>query len=81
LTLKDASGKQVTIEFGANPTRDIDQMINVLWQRIDSWGIAGANAFWKPALEVTVESGGEMRFRQLQSMLRGSGVTVQKEQP
>jgi hypothetical protein len=80
LTLKNVAGDAVTIPIGAQPTQAIDRMVNIIWQRIDSWGIAGSNAFWKPNLAVTVRPGGEQQFKTIKEMLNGSGLGVEEVQ-
>ena len=78
VTLKNTAGKLVTIEIGQQPTQAIDRMVNIIWQRIDAWGIAGANAYWKPNLAVTVEPGGDQQFERIKAMLDGSGLGVEE---
>lgn len=78
VTLKNTAGKLVTIEIGQQPTQAIDRMVNIIWQRIDAWGIAGANAYWKPNLAVTVERGGDQQFERIKAMLDGSGLGVEE---
>ena len=78
LTVRNAGGKKVTIPIGARPTEAVDKMVNIIWQRIDAWGIAGSNAYWKPSLAVDVQPGAQHRFEILQKMLRGSGLVVEE---
>jgi hypothetical protein len=80
LTLKNVAGDSVTIQIGAQPTQAIDRMVNIIWQRIDSWGIAGSNAFWKPNLAVTIQPGGKRQFNTIQKLLSGSGLGVEEVQ-
>jgi len=53
-------------------------MVNIVWQRIEAWGIAGANAFWKPNLVVSVHPGGEARFAKLKRLLNKSGLSIEE---
>lgn len=78
LTIKNVAGENVTIPIGDQPSEAVDAMVNIIWQRIDAWGIAGASAFWKPNLAVTVEPGAQHRFAMIKQMLRGSGLGVEE---
>lgn len=78
LSLKNVSGKVVTIPFASDDTEAIDQMVNIVWQRIESWGIAGTNAFWKPNLVVAVSPGAENRFAKLKRLLGNSGLGIEE---
>lgn len=65
--------------FGLN---DIDvesatlRLATALRDRIDRWGPALPGARWQPRLEVIVHPGGETRYRQLQTIMNGSGIDV-----
>lgn len=62
----------------ASQTRDsVDVLVSEIWETIDLWGIAGANAFWKPELRFSVLPGGEQRFEDLQRLLDQSGLIVE----
>ena len=78
LTIRNVAGEVVAIPINENPTQAIDKMVNIIWQRIDSWGIAGSSAYWKPNLSVVVEPGSEHRFNMLKQMLDGSGLGVEE---
>jgi hypothetical protein len=56
-------------------------MVEVIWQRIDSWGIAGQGSFWKPQLRVVTQAGAENRYAQLQGLLKNSGLVVERSSP
>ena len=59
-------------------TRDsVDVLVSQIWETIDRWGIAGANAFWKPELRFSVLPGGQRRFEDLQRLLDQSGLIVE----
>lgn len=78
LTIRNVAGDVVGIPINGKPTQAIDKMVNIIWQRIDSWGIAGSSAYWKPNLSVVVEPGSEHRFNMLKQMLDGSGLGVEE---
>lgn len=56
----------------------IDPLVEQVWQRIKSWGVAGKNGYWKPQLRVTVLPGGESRFSELNGLLYKSGLLVEE---
>jgi hypothetical protein len=48
---------------------------------MDRWGLAVSNGYWKPILTIEVKPGGEECFWELQQLLRGSGIEVEKKAP
>ena len=76
LRIKTAAGQQRTIDFESGSVAAVDAMVEEIWKRIDSWGIAGQGSFWKPQLRIQVEPGGEQRFTTLQHMLQNSGLVI-----
>ena len=74
--MKTATGQERTIGFESGSIAAVDVMVEEIWKRIDSWGIAGQGSFWKPQLRIQVESGGEYRFTALQQMLQNSGLVI-----
>lgn len=59
----------------------MDEFVSSIWKRVESWGIAGPRAYWKPVLSVDVAQGGEQTFAELQVLLRDSGLDVQRRSP
>ena len=65
--------------FEGNTRSAIQPFVNALWNRIESWGVAGPSAYWKPILKVNVrDPAGEVRFADLSRLLQGSGLEVQR---
>ncbi len=60
---------------------EIDQFVSTIWKRMESWGIAGPRSYWKPVLSVDVAPGADGRYAELESLLRGSGLDVQRKTP
>ncbi|MEX2561568.1 MAG: hypothetical protein WD403_16710, partial [Pirellulales bacterium] len=61
----------------AERTEDsLDDVVSAVWQRIESWGIAGRQMYWRPILSVQVAPGGEQRFEDLKALLAESGLDV-----
>ena len=59
--------------------RSIDAFVGQLWEHMNSWGIAGPQAYWKPILSVDVAPGGEARFAELAALMQQSGVEVERK--
>ncbi len=57
----------------------IDKFMSSVHTQMESWGIAGRNAYWKPVVSVEVTRGGEQRYAELESLLRGSGLEVKRK--
>lgn len=55
------------------------ELATALRGRIESWGMAMQNGRWEPVLSVTVAADAESRFAELQKLLRGSGIRVERE--
>ena len=79
LRIKTAAGQERTIDFESDPVTAVDVLVEEIWNRIDSWGIAGQGSYWKPELRIKVQPDGEQRFAMLQQMLQNSGLVVQQE--
>ena len=50
-----------------------------VWDRLDTWGIAGHRMYWKPILQVQVQPGGDARYAELARLLDGSGIIVKRK--
>jgi hypothetical protein len=48
--------------------------------RIERWGIAVVNGYWKPVLKVKVHPGAEPRFDELKRLLENSGYDVERRE-
>ena len=70
------SAKVFDIE--TNVRGEVDKVVSTIWNRIDSWGVAGSNMYWKPVLNVRVTPDGEPVFTELQTLLDNSGITVSR---
>ena len=60
-------------------SQNLDAVVAAVWQRMDRWGLAVSNGYWKPILTIDVKPGGEERCWELQQLLRGSGIEVEKK--
>lgn len=59
--------------------QEIDALVAAVQKRIQSWGIAAQNGYWKPVLTVEVAPNAQQRFEQLETALRGSGYDIQRK--
>jgi len=73
------SNREPQTVFLKNPTRDsIEEFVAAIWTHVETWGMAVSGGYWKPTLKVTVFPGAETRFWELQALLAGSGLDVQR---
>ena len=79
LIIDSAQGDGITstIVIGNDPQEAVVDLVEVLWKKIDSWGLAGVNGFWRPHLKVYVMPGAQTRFAELKDLLEDSGLEVE----
>ena len=77
LRIKTADGVEKTIDYQSGAVAAVDVLVEEIWRRIDSWGIAGQGSFWKPQLRIQTAPGGEQRVIMLQRMLHNSGLVIE----
>ncbi len=68
-----------TINFEASPQQRAEALAKLIADRVDSWGLALSGGYWKPILVVEVAPDADWRFNQLQQLLDGSGLEVQRK--
>ena len=72
------SGRQEVL-LDTYTSESINEFVAAVWHYMDnSWGIAGHSMYWKPILKVDVAPGAEGRFRDLQALLEGSGLKIER---
>jgi hypothetical protein len=77
--LSDRRGVQArVVPLEGDTTEAIDEFRSALWEHMDDWGIAGRGMHWKPVLSIDVVPGGEDRFADLEALLDGSGLAVER---
>ena len=64
------------IPFRGTTQEAVDALLSNVWDRIDTWGIAGEGMYWRPEFNVRVAPGAAGRFADLKSLLEGSGLEV-----
>lgn len=62
------------------PERAVVQVAAEVARRVDNWGVALSNGHWAPVIRARTLDGGEAAFEQLQTLLHGSGVQVEREE-
>lgn len=67
-----------TIVLPARTAAVADELVAAVWAQMESWGIAGKSAHWRPVLAVDVAPGADGRYAELARMLEGSGVGVER---
>ena len=68
---------KATIPLRKQTVASIDPLVSEVWKAIESWGLAGRQAYWKPELRFSVVPGAERRFEELQALLDDSGLLVE----
>lgn len=64
------------IRLGPRTEASVEDLVSAVWDRIDSWGVAGHGMYWRPKLQMIVEPGGQRRYTELQALLADSGFDV-----
>ena len=59
--------------------KSVMELATAIRDRVDRWGVALQNGRWEPVLRVRIAEGGDTRYRQLETMLRNSGIKVTRE--
>lgn len=73
-------GPEKSISLGTHTAESIDQLVSAIWEHMQSWGIAGNGMYWRPMLDVYVAPDAQQRYADLDTLLDGSGLTVQRKQ-
>jgi hypothetical protein len=60
---------------------DVARFVTAVQREIQGWGLAVADGYWKPILQMNVAPGAERQFTELQSALEGSGLEIVRRQP
>ncbi|MBB73993.1 MAG: hypothetical protein CMJ75_05705 [Planctomycetaceae bacterium] len=59
-------------------SNDIESLIARIWDRMERWGLAIPGGYWKPVLKIDVQPNAEHRFLELSTLLRDSGMIVER---
>ena len=77
LLTHDPTQRPQVIRLGEQTQDGIDDLVAGVWEHTRQWGMAGRGLYWRPVLRFDVRPGGEQRFRELEALLRDSGLPVQ----
>ncbi len=73
-------GEPQIIVCGRDGQRNADKLVAAIWERIDTWGMAGKEMYWRPVLNFYVVPGAEPRLFELSRNLDGSGLVIERKQ-
>jgi hypothetical protein len=73
-----AAGKSVPLQ--GDTVESVDAIVNHVRDQIDGWGLAGNGLYWRPVVVLKVEPNGAARARDLERLLRNSGLELRTEQ-
>lgn len=78
---RESQEKERVVPMEGATRSAVDPLVSAVWQRMEGWGIAGRNAYWKPELKLEVAPGGQQRAADLEVLMRGSGFDVERKTP
>ena len=55
---------------------DVNHFVNAVQDEVKGWGLAVADGYWKPKLQVDVAPGAERQYLNLETALNGSGIEI-----
>lgn len=64
------------IMLGPNTADSVDQLAKMVWDQVETWGLAGRGMYWRPTLSIHYAPDGAVRFNELRTLLLGSGLEV-----
>ena len=73
--------KSQTVMLDVSLQTSAEQLAKIVADRMDRWGYALSDGYWKPILQVEVAPRSDFRFAQLTKLLDGSGLEIQRVQP
>ena len=71
-------GKEIPVEGDTQFVAD--EFVSALREHVRDWGIAGSGLYWQPVLNLNVGPDGDQRANEISSLLRNSGIDVQRAQ-
>jgi hypothetical protein len=64
------------IPLGFDTERNVDELVSVLWKRVDRWGTPGNGMYWRPTLVLEVPPDGRKSAAELESLLEDCGLEL-----
>jgi hypothetical protein len=68
-----------SIPFGPSTATSVDALVTAIWERMETWGIAGKGLYWRPELHFETRAGGEARLNDLRVLLADSGLVIHEK--
>ncbi|HJQ80098.1 MAG TPA: hypothetical protein VJ828_09090 [Lacipirellulaceae bacterium] len=65
-----------TIPLQGDTVESIDELVRIVHEQVDSWGIAGEGLYWRPVLTLHVAPNGRERAEDLARLLKDSGLEI-----
>lgn len=65
-----------TIPLEGDTVESIDELVRIVHEQVDSWGIAGEGLYWRPVLTLHVAPNGRQRAEDLARLLKDSGLEI-----
>ena len=72
-------GQAFEVDIADGIQGQLDALVSEMWKRMERWGIAGNNMYWKPVLLVEVEPDADPRYVELANLLLDSGIAVRRK--
>lgn len=69
-------GEPTAITFHQPTDKVLDQLAAAVKERMNEWGLAGSNMYWRPTLVLQVAPGAEQHAIRLNDLLQDSGIDV-----
>jgi hypothetical protein len=64
------------IPLNGDTVESIDELVRIVHEQVDSWGIAGDGLYWRPVLTLHVSPDGRQRAEDLTRLLKDSGLEI-----
>ena len=68
------------IPLSSRTEDSMDELLSAIWMHMQSWGIAGKGMYWRPVLQVHVAPDAAQRYRDLEMLLEGSGLSIERKE-
>jgi hypothetical protein len=81
IVVPDVKGNQSrsVINLSRNEREAVDELVAVVQKRVEFWGPAPENGYWKPELRFQLLPGGQPYLDSFKLLLAGSGLEVVNE--
>jgi hypothetical protein len=65
-----------TIPLNGDTVESIDELVRIVHEQVDCWGIAGEGLYWRPVLTLHVSPDGQERAADLARLMKDSGLEI-----